>query len=482
MGLRNMDYRIYKNSFILAALRVIEPIISMAVIVAISRFMGPESLGAYSFMLIITGMFGAVSQMGLHALLVREVASNRERASVYLSSSIFIGICTSVIIIIVMNASKGYFNLNPEINYCLLFMSFNLLPGFAVNTFESIFLAFERMDLIFYGQLISNIFRVAASLVAIWRGGGIFHLVLIILFSCVFSLLLCSFMFNRCISKITYRVDFKTSLDLLRNSPTFLFITLVTILSARIDVLMLTKLTNMTQVALYSAAYKLFEMNMILPQAYFRSTFPQLSRLFRSNIDSFEKMSKDILRHASFYIFSTTAVILMAAPLVVYLLYGQKFSDSSRILEVLIIGLIPWGGARIFANVLVTSDLQRYDLISSIFATALNVVLNLILIPIYGGLGAAIANSCSLTMFFILEFWYVRKVIYNLSVRKVLMRPMMAGILVFVIIFAAKMSWGFAFTELAILSLVISIYFRKNVNVKESLASSIILFKNIVKS
>ena len=477
-----MDYKIYKNSFILATLRVIEPIISMAVIIAISRVMGPESIGAYVFLIAFTSMFGTVSQMGLHALLVREVARNKERASIYLSSSIFIGIGTSTIIIIVMNASKGYFNLNPEINHCLLLLSFSLLPGFAVNTFDSIFMAFERADLIFYGQLTSTIIRVGVSLIAIWAGGGIFHLALIILFSGILTLILCIFMFKSYISKITYRVDFRISLDLMRNSWTFLLITVVSMVSARIDVLMLTRLTDMTQVALYSAAHKLFEMTMILPQAYFRSTFPELSRLSHSDSYSFRNMSKDMLRYTAFYILLAIPVILVVAPLIVDLLYGGKFSSSSKILQVLIIGLIPWGGARIFANILVTSNLQRYDLISGVFATAVNVVLNLILIPAFGGLGAAVALSCSLSSFCVLEFWYVRKVVNNLEITKILMWPLVGGSFVVLFTFVAKMGWVFAFLEIAVVTLGISIYFRKNGNCKRTIQNQIIILKSVIKS
>ena len=68
---------VYKNSAVLTFLRLVEPGLAMVVIVAVSRVMGTEVMGGYAFIVTFISMFSVIGQMGLQALLTREVAADR---------------------------------------------------------------------------------------------------------------------------------------------------------------------------------------------------------------------------------------------------------------------------------------------------------------------------------------------------------------------------------------------------------------------
>ena len=249
-------------------------------------------------------------------------------------------------------------------------MSLNLFPIFVAAVFDAVFMGLERSDLIICQNLAGNLSRVVLSLVFIWLGLGLASLAAAILISTLVSVAVCALTYFRYLGRITFRISPAVSWRLLRSSPTFLFITLVWIMWARADMLLLTRFTNMTQVALYAAAYKIFEGTMIVPQSYMKASFPHLSALRRSGPQFFQQANRDMLRHVLFYVFPVAAAVVVLSPLFISLLYGGKFSSSAAVLRVLMIGLIPWTMARTFANVIVASNLQKYDLYSGLCAGA----------------------------------------------------------------------------------------------------------------
>ncbi len=473
--------RVYKNSFILTLLRVIEPLLAMVVIVAVSRLRGTEVMGGYAFIITFVSMFGIIGQMGLQALITREVAADKEKSSSYLSAALFLGLCSSIPLAFVMNAAKDYFGLSREVSLGVSLMSLNLFPLFAVATFEAVFMGWERTNLILYENISGNLVRVILSLVFIRLGFGLVALVLAILVSTVFAVVVCVCTYIICVGKMSLRFDPGVSLRLLRSSPTFLLITLVAMLSARVDVLILTKLADMTQVALYAAAYKLFEATMIVPQSYMRASFPHLSALFRSLPDSFQQTNRDMLRHVLFYAFPVAAAAVVLAPFLISVLYGGRFSSSVAVLQILTIGLIPWTMGRTVANIMVATDLQRYDLLAGVFTFLTNVVLNLWLIPLYGAKGAAISSAASLSVFFFCEFYYSGRAGYTVSLRETLMRPVALGAAVFTLVWIARLGWFYASLEWGLIAACAAFYLASPRN-REKLVKPFNLIADIMRA
>jgi O-antigen/teichoic acid export membrane protein len=89
-------------------------------------------------------------------------------------------------------------------------------------------------------------------------------------------------------------------------------------------------------------------------------------------------------------------------------LYGGEFTAAVTTLAVLVWAVIPYTWVRYHAYVLVAIDQQRVDLLLNVVMSALNVVLNVILIGRYGHLGAAIATLISIVCYSGCQFLYLR--------------------------------------------------------------------------
>ncbi len=472
---------VYKNSFVLTFLRVIEPAMAMVVIVAVSRLLGTEVMGSYAFIITFVYLFSAIGQLGLQVLLTREVAANKEMSSSYLSGALLLGLGSSIILAVVMNGTKRYFNLPPDVNFAVFLMSLNLFPIFILATFDAIFMGWERTDALLYASVSGNLLRVGLSLLFLRMGFGLISLVVAILISTVFSVGVCALAYIRHLGKISLQVNVRVSLDLLKASPVFLFITFFAILSARLDILMLTKLTDMTQVALYSAAFKLFEAATIVPQSYIRASFPHLSALFRSRPDAFGRTYQHMLRNVLFFIFPAAGLTLAIAPLLTAMLYGEKFAGSAMLLQIFAIGLIPWTIGRTTANILFTTNFQRYDLICGIFGVVTALVLYLYMIPLYGAAGAAVASVAAWSVFFLSEFCFSRKAGYSINLFRALGRPLAAGVAIFLIARVAMFGQVYALLQWALLAVAAFVYLRDGRR-RQKVVRSMTLVRDILRA
>ncbi|TND08449.1 MAG: polysaccharide biosynthesis protein [Bacteroidetes bacterium] len=86
---------------------------------------------------------------------------------------------------------------------------------------------------------------------------------------------------------------------------------------------------------------------------------------------------------------------LLLAHLLFPLLYGAQFSHSVTAFYLLAPGIIATCMTKIFSTYVYSSGKVQYNLVATIAGAGLTIVLDLLLIPVYGIEGAAVASSCA---------------------------------------------------------------------------------------
>ena len=115
--------------------------------------------------------------------------------------------------------------------------------------------------------------------------------------------------------------------------------------------------------------------------------------------------------------YATCILIIVGITAIIYskyaieLIYGDSFVESIKPLKILLIGTITFGIVRsissIFAAIGRTDLFAKIPSISAIF----NILLNLLLIPIYGITGAAIATATSFCVYSAIMVYYMKKLL-----------------------------------------------------------------------
>jgi O-antigen/teichoic acid export membrane protein len=188
----------------------------------------------------------------------------------------------------------------------------------------------------------------------------------------------------------------------------------------RFDVLILGGFASARDVGVYSVALTLTGIAWVLPQGLQTVLFPRAASLDEARVigeisaDESDAAMAKAIRHgvlltlpASVFI---TGLLLVAVPL----LYGNKFTDTTRLGFVLLPGVLLLGIGKVLSSAIAGRGYPRYVLYSGAISMPITLALYLTLIPAFDAWGAAIASSISysltalLTLIFFLRVTPIR--------------------------------------------------------------------------
>lgn len=176
----------------------------------------------------------------------------------------------------------------------------------------------------------------------------------------------------------------------------------------KIDIVIISKLTNFDEVAFYSVAYGIFKTTVIAYSFLFASGLTRISFIGKNKraVMLFLKKYSTSL----FYICSViTIVLFFGAEIIVKLIYTDSFDNSVPVLKILSFAAIGLGLNSLTGVILNGLGLFKMNMIITLIGLIINVILNLYFIPVYGIAAAAIVTV--LTEYFILsgDYYCIRK-------------------------------------------------------------------------
>jgi PST family polysaccharide transporter len=196
-----------------------------------------------------------------------------------------------------------------------------------------------------------------------------------------------------------WRVSWLRGKELLQESWPLVLSGLAVFIYSKIDQIMLGSL-NKTELGYYAVAVKLSEICDFLPMIIASSIFPKLANLRDKNYGEYIKKFQ-IYSDAMLLLWLGVALpISLLAPFIVQTLYGEQYAASARVLSVYVWAQFGsnFGIAR---NAYFALESQlRYGLYLTVVGSIFNIVLNSLLIPIYGALGATVATL--ITYFYVI--------------------------------------------------------------------------------
>lgn len=175
------------------------------------------------------------------------------------------------------------------------------------------------------------------------------------------------------------------------------------------DVLMVSYFFDEKIVGLYAAPMKIITQVGFLGSAIMTAFFPILISNYNNSREQFQSLVSTISRGLFLISICITLIIFVFSELIVDLLFGSDYVGSigaMQALSIIILVLIP---SKLYSALLTVHGLARYELPKAIIAVLLNIALNIVLIPKYSIVGAAIASFISYFFSDILFYFFLRK-------------------------------------------------------------------------
>jgi O-antigen/teichoic acid export membrane protein len=424
-----------RNSGFLFLNGIVTNILSFFALLYIARYLGPEKYGMYTFAFAFIYFFSFIPDMGIHQILVREAAKEPEKAGKLIGNGTIMQICLSLVALLLAFVLINVINFPPSTKSALYIASLGLLIT-GTGAYGIIYEAKLRMEYSLLFNLANRIVFLVFIFLAIANN---LELNVFIFASILATLIhnLLMILFAKKLVNVSFDVDISLMKQLVKEAIPIAIASVFTVIYFRIDVLMLSFLRGDTEVGFYSAAYRLTEALVFLPTVITTSTFPLMSKYYKDSFDSFSFVYTRTFK----YLFATglliAVLVTFASDKIIFIVYGLEYQSSAIALKILI-----WSTAIMFITTListtcVSSGNQQIVSKRALLAALLNVILNLILIPWIGYIGAAIATVLSTFGAMMFSLVWIRKNLLHENLLKGAISPLIGACVIslFIVLF-----------------------------------------------
>lgn len=389
--------------------------------VIIARYYGAEIMGIYALLGSFIAIPGLFSRLGTNVSLLRLIpehivkyshfsAYNVYKKILLLVSiiSILLGICLFFLSDYIANVVFAKDYLSPFLKICsifLIFISHNQINMESLRAIKDInyYSIFQ-----FFPTLITLVLISVLTFFFYDRYNPVYVFFMSIGIIWILNTYITRSLFKNKIDdkKAHEEIEYKEIFFL--SFPMFL-VSAMSLVMGQIDILMLTAMKTTEEVGIYSVAVKVSAMTAFILTAINTIAAPKFSELFHSG-----KMEDlfYVARTSSKLIFWTTVPILMIFILFgkwILWIFGEAFVPGYTALVLLTIGQFVNSAAGSVGYFLSMTGYQKF--LQNIFVSSaiINVILNLLLIPLYSINGAAIASMISMSMWNIGSAVYIKR-------------------------------------------------------------------------
>lgn len=372
--------------------KVLRIISALVVGVWVARYLGPEQLGILSYAQSIVALFLSFSTLGLDKILVRELVKKKTAKESLLGTAFLLQTIGSAVLLALLILSLNFIEGNPETRLIIIILgSVTFLQSF--NVIGILFQSEVKGKFIALSGIAGLTFSVVAKIYLILTQAELIAFVYVIALENVISACVSLYYYSVRHGKISeWSFDSQLGFKLLKDSWPLLLNGVIVSIYMKIDQVMIKHFLDNEAVGNYAAAVRLSEAWYFIPTVICASLFPAIVNAKSTNEHLYYSR---LQRLYDFMVYISVAIALPMSFLSNWLtdfLYGAEYVAAGSVLAIHI-----WTGVFVFLGVsrggwIINENLQRYSSFYLGIGMLSNVILNLIMIPIFGVIGSALAT------------------------------------------------------------------------------------------
>lgn len=482
----NYTKRAVKGASVTFVMGFLAAVVAYMTRIILARTLGPQDYGLFSSILTFILFFLFFRDLGLNQSVVRYVSkylvdNDKSKIKTTIFSVLSLKIVSSfVFITIIFFLSKylaaNYFSdqrASLALNLFIFYIIFSIFFILQKGTFQG----FQRMFLFSSVEFVKNLTFLVLVLLFFWKGYKFFSpilaysLVSVIIFIFYLPSVYRIFPFLRykitSFSSITKKV-FLFGAPLFLNSIAAKFI-------GYTDTLILTYSGTLSEVGIYNVVLPSALILLYFGRAVSSIAFPMSSELWaRKDMKRLREGVRIIQKYSFVVMVPIIFTLVIYSRFFITLFFGREYASGTLAFQILLVGMLLFTVAMVNNSIISAIGKPKTVAGITISAAILNVILNLVLIPSFGILGAALATTLSYTLILIISTYMINK---NLQIKfpaKEWGLQLFATISFITAIILSKELFNFSqYSEMivsitiSVLSYILAINFLKIIDLKE---------------
>ncbi len=384
---------IIANTGWLFADRILRMGVGLFVSVWVARYLGAKQFGLLSYATAFVALFNPLAKLGLDSIVIRYIVNDESKKEQILGTTLWLKLLGGVVSLLLAVSCISLFRQNEQLTISLV----------AILAASGIFQAFDAIDLLFQSQVQSKYTVVAKNTVFM-----IVTVVKVTLITMQAPLIafawarLAEFGLGAMGLTIAYRVkgysmklcrwSFPVAKNLLKESWPLILSGFTIMIYMRTDQIMLGEMVGDKAVGIYSAATRISEVWYFIPTAIASSVSPSIFAAKEVSESLYYQRIQKLLRLLILVSIVIAVPVSFLSGEIIKILFGNGYAEAEQVLAIHI-----WASLFVFMGVgekswFIAEGLTQFTFVKTLIGALVNVCLNLILIPYYSGIGAAIAT------------------------------------------------------------------------------------------
>jgi O-antigen/teichoic acid export membrane protein len=429
---RNAVQRLAKNSVAPIAGQFANRAVDLVFAAFTLRLLGVTGNGEYAIAIVTWLYVKTISDFGLNVLVTREVAREPDQAGRLLGASTLLRLIILGILIVPVGlyavGGQRYLNLSTSSTAAIALLTLSIIPSSYTDAINSIFNGRERMELPALLNVLTNLARAGFGLAALFAGYGVVGLAVVALLSTTISTAAYRVAMRHLAIWPVWSLSRTDARQLTSLAWPLLLNGLLLNLFFRADVFVIQASQGNHALGIYDAAYKFLNTVQLVPAYFTLAAFPILSRYAASDhsrlVDSYRLAAKFMLVIAWPMAIGTVAL----APFLIGILGGSAFLPDSAVTLRVLIWYLPLSYVNgITQYVLIAANHQRSIMTAFGFAVAFNFGMNLLFVPMFGYIAAAVITVATEVVLFLVLSRSVKRWIGPIGWLPLMGRPLGAA-------------------------------------------------------
>lgn len=392
MGLRNIfKNKVVKNAGWIVGGHLTNKLLAFLVGIFTARYLGPSNYGLINYAAAYTSFFASICTLGINSVIVKNFVDHPEEEGTTIGTTLVLRAISSLLSALMIVGIVSIVDREEPLAIVVV----------ALSSIGLLFQIFDTLNYWFQARLQSK-YSAIASIVA-YMAVSAYKIVLLVLgksvewFAVATALdylvlavfLLAAYFKN---GGTMFRASKAKARELLSSSSSFIISGLMVSVYACTDKLMLKQMLDEAAVGYYSLASSVSTIWVFVLSAIIDSLYPEIVQAFSRDRLQYERKNRQLYAIVFYTAVLVSAVICILADPIVGILYGASYLPAVQPLRIVV-----WYTAFSYLGVarnawMVCENRQKYLKYLYISAALINVVLNLILIPLWGASGAAVAS------------------------------------------------------------------------------------------
>lgn len=385
--------KLVPNTGWMAADRLVRMAVSLVVSAWVARYLGPEAFGRYNFALAFVVLFGPLGTMGLERIAVRELVGVPGEPGAILGSAFALRLAGGGAGALLAIGGMALLRRgDPE-----------MLAMVAILSSVMLVQAFDVIDWWNQSQLRSRRSVLAMSLGFFVAAAARLVLILVrapltafaIAWAAELALGSLGLAFSHRLregARDHWRLSRRWLASLFRDGWPLLLTGVLGTIYLRVDQVLLGQMASAKDLGVYAAAVKLVEVWYFLPAAIAASAFPSIVEAKREGDARFYERLQRLYNLMAVLSYAIAIPASLLAPWIIRVIYGPSYAAAAPMLAVLAWSLV-WTSLGLARGTFLTTMNWTWAYFMTVaVGCVVNIALNLLLIPRWLGMGAAVAS------------------------------------------------------------------------------------------